>query len=315
MNAETPWFDGPEKKLDIFLFSPAEELLAVSDEKWRRVVKASGSRIVSKISSHGLNAFILSESSLFIWPDRIMMMTCGQTTLANALPGILAIVGKQNVMRVLYERKTFFSSAFSHVPFENETAPIKNLFPGQINRCGPAGDDHLHLFISSHAQKTTRPEAALQLFMHELKPSLVKIFSSANGKNGELVANRLGLSTLYPFHITDSYLFSPCGFSMNGILNGHYSAIHVTPQTKGSYASFETDMIENDFTEKVKQLVSIFRPGKLSLVLKTGPNDYCHGLHSEVKIDLKGCRLTENVLHRLNCGSVVSFLNYRCGSI
>ncbi len=311
MNTKTTLFDGPEKKLDVFLFPPCQDLLAYPDGPWHRVVKASGSRIVSKISTPYLSAFILSESSLFLWQNRILMMTCGQTPLTHALPEILSIVGKKNVARVFYERKTALFSVGDHPAFEDDTDDIKVFFPGQSNRCGPADNDHLNLFVSSHAKETAEKETTLQLLMHDIDPSLIQVFSATNIATGAHAARCLGFDTLYPRLLTDSYLFSPCGFSMNGILDKNYVAIHVTPQPEGSYASFETNIIDPGYREKVKKIVSIFGPGKLSLVLRTGSDDACLGLYPEVDVDLKGYFLTERLLHRLDCGYVVTFLNYK----
>ncbi|KAJ1858239.1 spermidine resistance protein, partial [Coemansia sp. RSA 2703] len=59
---------------------------------------------------------------------------------------------------------------------------------------------------------------------------------------------------------SDSYLFTPCGFSLNGIQNDGYYTIHVTPEPHCSYASFETNVagdssIDLNSPEGIKKLV------------------------------------------------------------
>ena len=103
MNIEK--FEGPEKKLDIILFSPRSDLRSNRDGKWQKVVNSSGSRILSSISTDDLDAYLLSESSLFVWNNRILMITCGKTSLINALPKILDLIDGAPVALVYYGRK------------------------------------------------------------------------------------------------------------------------------------------------------------------------------------------------------------------
>jgi S-adenosylmethionine decarboxylase len=81
----------------------------------------------------------------------------------------------------------------------------------------------------------------------------------------------------------DSYLFSPCGFSANGVVpappsdNGekpgatHYFTVHVTPEPGFSFASFETNVPGGQkgrtTAEIIEHVVNIFRPGRFSVTL------------------------------------------------
>lgn len=115
---------------------------------------------------------------------------------------------------------------------------------------------------------------------------------------GTVVSNSCGLSDVYPTSIypdarIDAYLFSPCGFSANGVvpaalpppINGnqatdsdgktaaHYFTVHVTPEPHCSFASFETNMPGSaqhngrDTADVVEHVVRIFKPGRLSVTL------------------------------------------------
>jgi S-adenosylmethionine decarboxylase len=103
----------------------------------------------------------------------------------------------------------------------------------------------------------------------------------------------LGISSLFPPQLTtlDAYTFFPCGYSSNALLkwgnadcadsplNGEgYYTIHVTPEGDWSYASFECNVPLSttpshqqssipDLKTLVRRVVSIFKPGKLSLTL------------------------------------------------
>jgi S-adenosylmethionine decarboxylase len=54
--------------------------------------------------------FHSSESSMFVYPHKLILKTCGTTTLLKAVPAILRIaarIGLDRVWRVFYSRKTF----------------------------------------------------------------------------------------------------------------------------------------------------------------------------------------------------------------
>lgn len=55
-------------------------------------------------------------------------------------------------------------------------------------------------------------------------------------------------------------MFSPCGYSMNGILDDAYWTIHITPESHCSYASFETNLRGESYNALVKAVLDIFRP-------------------------------------------------------
>lgn len=103
---------------------------------------------------------------------------------------------------------------------------------------------------------------------------------------GSVVSDTCGLSDIYPTSEypdarIDAYLFSPCGFSANGVIPApargktpattYYFNVHVTPEAHCSYASFETNVpslqVGRSTAEVVEDVVSIFQPGRFSVTL------------------------------------------------
>ncbi|KAL9110735.1 MAG: hypothetical protein Q9227_004727 [Pyrenula ochraceoflavens] len=100
---------------------------------------------------------------------------------------------------------------------------------------------------------------------------------------GTIVSDCCGLSNVYPKEKysesrIDAYLFTPCGFSANGVVPApegskgtHYFTVHVTPEPGSSYASFETNVPANqkgrETAEILDHVVSIFKPGRFSVTL------------------------------------------------
>lgn len=100
---------------------------------------------------------------------------------------------------------------------------------------------------------------------------------------GTVVSESCGLADVYPASKypdarIDAYLFTPCGFSANGVIPApsgragiHYFTVHVTPEPHCSYASFETNVPSQqtgrETADVVEQVVSIFKPGRFSVTL------------------------------------------------
>ena len=103
---------------------------------------------------------------------------------------------------------------------------------------------------------------------------------------GTDVSEVCGLADIYPTSKypdarVDAYLFTPCGFSANGVIpapNGpeatHYFTVHVTPEPNCSYASFETNVPSKqtgrETADVIEQVVNIFKPGRFSVTLFEG---------------------------------------------
>lgn len=306
-------FEGPEKKLEIILFSPQPGLRSNRNGRWRQVVEAAKANIISEISTPKLDAYLLSESSLFVWDNRLLMITCGQTVLIDAIPVILDILDKRNVAFLFYERKNFMYPEEQPSNFEENALELLDFFPGKSYRLGPANHDHIHIFYSSHAVEKPKADATLQILMNDLHPSSMEIFCAATNKSliQEEMLNKL--ERLYPEHpdmLIDKFSFEPYGYSLNGIHDENYYTIHVTPQHEGSYASFEANFIETDYSRIIKAVISVFNPEKYSIVLTTSMDEPCLPLHNTVENIDNDYRITEKSYYEFDCGYMVTFLNY-----
>ena len=111
-----------------------------------------------------------------------------------------------------------------------------------------------------------------------------------------------GLHKIYPNSKVDSFLFDPCGYSVNGLLSKYYWTVHITPEKVCSYASFETNIPlsatrYNSYQELVEDVVKIVGAGSVSVSLFTRSQR-----HSECRIGkLKGRRKMDEI--RLDLGA------------
>ncbi|KAF2095867.1 S-adenosylmethionine decarboxylase [Rhizodiscina lignyota] len=143
---------------------------------------------------------------------------------------------------------------------------------------------------------------------------------------GTIVSETCGLSDVYstsryPDARVDAYLFTPCGFSANGVVPApvgpgepnatHYFTVHVTPEPQCSYASFETNVparqTGRETADIVEQVVRIFKPGRFSVTLFEAKKEYGEmngGLKEAKKSSrmdcIQGYRRVDRIVHDLD---------------
>ena len=61
----------------------------MGEARWREIVAASRASVLSRMSNDACDAYLLSESSLFVFERRMLMITCGQTRLVDAVEALL----------------------------------------------------------------------------------------------------------------------------------------------------------------------------------------------------------------------------------
>lgn len=303
-------FEGPEKKLEIILKAPLAGIRSNTDDRWTGVVKACGAEIVSRKCTSEMDAYLLSESSLFVWDDRILMITCGKTSLVKAVPGIIDIVSKENIAFFFYERKNLMYPHLQTSDFEMDVRDISAYFTGKSYRLGPANHDHVHIFYYSTPEMQVEEDITLEVLMHDMHPAVLGAFVPRENDTVSDLENRTGISDLYGDMDSDSCQFEPYGYSLNKIDGARYMTIHVTPEPTGSYASFETNVHEADYTDTVSRVIAIFQPNRFSLVMTGNQDENQVPQDQRLPGSISGYRRTEKSFYEFDCGYAVSFFNY-----
>jgi S-adenosylmethionine decarboxylase len=302
-------FEGPEKKLELIFLSPQPGLRENTSGRWRKVVNSSGADIIHKISTEKLDGYLLSESSLFVWDDRVVMITCGKTTPVMAIPDILKFVDRREIGFVCYKRKNLFYPREQPTDFEDDRAQMLEFFPGDSTRLGCADDDHIHVFYYANGSAAPSPDTTLQVMMHDIEPSVGTRFYFDKSDSTACSDELHRLCNLYPMMLLDGHFFYPQGYSINGISGANYFTVHITPQAEASYASFETNIIEADYSRIISEVVEIFKPERFSVVLTTSDDKYCGALLDTIKLPQWDYQIKEAVSHAFDHNYSAIFLN------
>lgn len=261
------FFEGPEKKIELVVVPGGPKLRALGDEVWNRVVELSRAQILSVLRDARCDAYLLSESSLFVYDDHLTMITCGRTRLVDAALHLVELVGAQNVALLVYERKNEHFPERQPSTFSEDAERLNAVVPGRALRFGDEHDHHVHVFHSTRPYVVEASDTTLEILMHGLRPEAAAQFIGIEPPNGSTIAERTGITKILPGFAIDEHPFTPAGYSMNALKDGAYYTIHVTPEDLGSYVSFETNA---DFRGHVDAIVTrvleVFRPTSFDVV-------------------------------------------------
>jgi len=181
-------FEGPEKLLEVwFSASPASlpaatapaGLKIVSSETWTTMLDLVNCKVLSVVESEDVDAYLLSESSMFVFPHKLILKTCGITTLLRGLPKILEIAalaaGFPHVLgnaflgtattaipyRVFYSRKNFLfpdKQVGPHRSWRDEVKSLDKLFlGGSAYLIGKMNGEHWYLYLTEPNTILTPP--------------------------------------------------------------------------------------------------------------------------------------------------------------
>lgn len=294
------FFEGTEKLLEVW-FSRRDkiadglscDLRKIPRSAWESLLKLVKCEIISFRKSDHMDAYVLSESSMFVSKNRFILKTCGSTTLLCAVKPLLYLVQEltdfDNILDVFYSRKNFVRPELQdnlHRTFENEVEVLDELFEGGAAYClGRMNQDCWYLYTLNPPLScggVQVPDQTLEVIMQDLDKKVMRLFTREVCKSARESTQRSGIDTLIPGAIIDDFLFEPCGYSMNGLLKGaEYFTIHITPEPHCSYVSFETNVPQESYQELIARLVRIFRPGRFittifanqSSILSTSPGN------------------------------------------
>jgi len=326
-------FEGFEKRLEVEFFAPSmfndpqgRGLRALTRAELDEMLDAAHCTIVSELSNEHLDSYVLSESSMFVYPYKLVLKTCGTTKLLLSIPLILKNASRLSlsVKNVKYTRGTFIFSGvqpFPHRSFSEEVSYLDKYF-GKLGSGGKAyvmGDSgksyNWHVYSASSGdafEGNVPPVFTLEMCMTQLDHKQASVFYKDTSASAVEMTLNSGISEILPESKICDFQFDPCGYSMNSLEGAAISTIHVTPEDGFSYASFEAmgyDPKYCNLEALVERVLSCFRPMVFSI-----------SVHSSVDIGHSSwtkpvwpqgyiCDMTSH--QELTCNSSVVYHTYR----
>lgn len=297
------FFEGSEKKIEIIFKPNTPSLRSMPYSYWEQLVKACNAQILSKVSNEYLDAYLLSESSLFVYDSYLIMITCGQTQLINSVKKILETFSTDTIQAFFYERKNevFPHQQPSHVFEDLET--LKKWFKGSALRFGREDEHHLYLYSSAQNFIPDDEDHTMEILMHGVHPQSIKHFMNPSPNlSKEEVRKKSKILDIVKGKI-DDFIFDPQGYSLNSLDGKFYYTIHVTPQNFGNYTSFETNAKSIvGQPELAKKVLEVFKPASFDLIL--------FNKEKLQDLEFKGYQLKKSYYDEDSSGYMVQYYSY-----
>ena len=155
------------------------------------------------------------------------------------------------------------------------------------------------------------------MMMFDMAPEVAAtFFQGTNGLTGKEMTAKAGIQALCPGAYIDEAAFTPCGYSMNSVLDAAYSTIHITPEAACSYVSFETNDQLDDYAPLLRRVLSTFRPQRFVLTM-FGDDDAIDCLDrlptsKRQYGDIAGCPQTAYYLRTSSTATTVEAQRQKC---
>lgn len=258
-------FEGSEKKVEVVVNHTFPSLRSLGQDFWAGVVSKANATLLSFMSNASCDAYLLSESSLFVWDHRFLMLTCGITTLVDATIHVLEQIPDQAIAFACYQRKNEYLPHLQKSTFEQDLRRLRQHLSGQALRLGNLDSHHCYIFHTHKRYEAPPNDCTSELLMYHIQGDVAEYLLGPHQTRDE-IRQHLQLDQLLPGFQLDDYVFAPFGYSLNALNDSHYATIHITPQSDISYVSFETNQPPAEWHHALCRWLDILQPGSWDIL-------------------------------------------------
>ena len=279
-------FEGSEKKVEITV---DKGLRGLGRDFWEKMVERSGARIISTMEGSTYRAYLLSESSLFVRDNALIMITCGNSHLVDGVVYFCDEFGVENIHCLIYQRKKEFWAHLQGTSFPGDVRRLRErLGGGEALRFGHLSEHHNSVFWFGKNFKAPEKDRTTELLMHHVRGP-----TDSPGDLGREF-QKMGLEV-------DDFIFTPRGYSLNAIGENYYATVHMTPEEDSSYVSLETNFPPGPRASGLLgKMITTFRPMSFDIL----------GFNTEEDLAPRDFARTGHFRERLGCGYLVDFKNF-----
>lgn len=300
-------FEGPEKKFELnYKPIPGNNvgLRALGSEEWQEILNHGHLLILSEKKNDIFDSYLLSESSLFVYPYKVIIKTCGISSpllCTEALKEAAQKLGTE-ADSISFSRRSFIcplGQCYPHRSIEEELEFLNHYFPGgqPLNLGNPSSDNWFLYSAKLTPEALMDPTPSLEITMTgRMNPQSLRTFWR-DEQCTTSVSEKAGMAQLTPGAEIDEYSFTPCGFSYNGLKDKGFVTVHVTPELPLCYISFETNIEQLPYSQIVEKLISIYQPQHFTVLILNNGGKTC---------DIPGYKSTHGTQTDI-CGVPVSF--------
>ena len=248
------FYEGTEKRLEIIL--KENDLLQFPEQFWKKMVAQAGAFILSKIENEHICAYLLSESSLFIWKNRLLLITCGNTHLVKAAQFFQKKIPKKQIQSLLFHRHQAIQPELQKTSFAQDSVVLNTHLQGSTQHW--QGKYRGDLFFFGELTKEELNSKQI-LMLHGLSGPFAKQLQAGEPSTGR-IESTLALAEFFPQLLIDQFTFTPKGYSLNAIAGKNYLTIHITPEKLSTYLSLESSFNNQTIQPFINHLIGLFTP-------------------------------------------------------
>ncbi|MGB1263727.1 MAG: adenosylmethionine decarboxylase [Cognaticolwellia sp.] len=257
------FFEGSEKKAEIIIDRAQMSLLTdISDDFWQALVACGNAQILSSIENSDCKAFLLSESSLFVWHDRLLILTCGNTRLVHSVEYFFQHIAQHKILQVSYQRKNEYFAHAQLSSFGDDIALLGQYISGKAFRFGELDGHHNYIFHQDNSYQMSANDKSYELIAYQISQHASEKLTRV-GLTSDEIRTFLQLDRLLSGYILDDFVFQPFGYSINAIKGTQYFTIHITPQASSSYVSIQANI---NLLVLAPEFLSILAPKSIDLL-------------------------------------------------
>ncbi|ERN07117.1 hypothetical protein AMTRI_Chr12g273700 [Amborella trichopoda] len=335
LNTSPIGFEGFEKRLEIIFSEPPVfadpkglGLRALSRAQIDEILDSARCTIVDSLSNEFLDSYVLSESSFFVYPDKVILKTCGTTKLLLSIPLIVKHAGSLSLTPIFvkYSRGSFIFPGVQPAPhrsFSEEISMLDGHFSPLLKSeayvigdpSKPARNWHVYVASAPHIPPQV---CTLEMCMTGLDHKQASVFYKSDINSASSMTRDSGIKDILPSFKINDFMFDPCGYSMNAIDEKVVSTIHVTPEDGFSYASFEAVGLDPNrvrLNELVSRVFACFGPTEFTIAVHCGGSSM--GSWAELTGSVDGYRCERAIEQDLPGGGFIvyqSFMKVRSSS-
>lgn len=251
-------FDPRERRITIKLGRERHSVAAISDEEIAAALSSVNLKIVGQQTQEDIRSYILSESSLFLSPEYLTLVTCGKATLFELLAMIQEVLKNVEITQILLERRTWPRDFGPVIDELSELAPRLSAAGFSLAPCPQSGAIDL-----LRAQRTSGPQNSagknIRVLLRE--PRTLE----APGAESDLASQFF--ESIFGEYSLHEHRFLPQGYSANAISPSGFGCIHVSPG-RPTYASVDVLLFESGMMPQVETFMRIFSPLEARLIME-----------------------------------------------
>jgi S-adenosylmethionine decarboxylase len=254
------FYEGTEKRLEIT--TKQDNLLQFPEQFWQEMIAQADASILSKIENKYIHAYLLSESSLFIWKNRVLLITCGSTHLVKAALFFQQKFHKEQLQSLLFHRHQALQPKLQKSSFAQDSLMLNSALQGVTQHW--QGEYQGDLFFFGGLIRSELNNKNI-LMLHGLSGAFAQTLHTGKASCSEIVS-ALALAEFFPELLIDQFIFTPKGYSLNAITGQNYLTIHITPEKSSTYLSLESSFKSHIIAPYIKHLIRLFSPLRSQLM-------------------------------------------------